>query len=125
MVNEWHTLAYQEINELTRRGLPGVWTHGFYDGWAPNYIARGREPAQLDRPLLRDLHVAGADCQTVKLPAAQTDRRWDRPNPPVNGVRWCIRSNINYQQSGVLVALKYVGDHQRRSSRTSSRRPSG
>ena len=38
VVDEWHTLAYQEITELTRRGLPGVWTHGFYDGWAPNYI---------------------------------------------------------------------------------------
>jgi hypothetical protein len=29
----------------------------------------------------------------------------------VNGVKWCIRSNINYQQSGVLVALKYVADN--------------
>jgi hypothetical protein len=37
VVDEWHTLAYQEITELTRRGLPGIWTHGFYDGWAPNY----------------------------------------------------------------------------------------
>jgi hypothetical protein len=29
----------------------------------------------------------------------------------VNGVKWCIRSNINYQESGVLTALKYVADH--------------
>jgi len=29
----------------------------------------------------------------------------------VNGLRWCIRSNINYQQSGSLIALKYVADH--------------
>jgi hypothetical protein len=42
VINEWHTLAYQEINELTKRGLPGVWTHGFYDGWAPNYMLRSR-----------------------------------------------------------------------------------
>ena len=40
-----------------------------------------------------------------------TERRWDRPNPPVNGVKWCIRSNINYQESGVLTALKYVADN--------------
>jgi hypothetical protein len=32
LTDELHTLAYQEITELTRRGLPGVWTHGFYDG---------------------------------------------------------------------------------------------
>jgi len=47
----------------------------------------------------------------VRLPAADTSRRWDRPNPPVNGIRWCIRSNINYQESGALIALKYTADH--------------
>ena len=45
------------------------------------------------------------------LPSRSTDRVWYRPNPPVNGVKWCIRSNINYQQSGVLIALRYVADH--------------
>jgi hypothetical protein len=29
----------------------------------------------------------------------------------VNGLRWCIRSNINYQESGALIALKYTADH--------------
>ena len=29
----------------------------------------------------------------------------------MNGVTWCIRSNHNYQQSGLLIALKYVADH--------------
>jgi len=52
-----------------------------------------------------------ADCQITRLPAAQTERTWDRPSPPVNGIKWCIRSNINYQESGVLTALKYVADH--------------
>ena len=23
---------------MTERGVVGVWTHGFYDGWAPNYM---------------------------------------------------------------------------------------
>ncbi|MEJ7759031.1 MAG: M14 family zinc carboxypeptidase [Gemmatimonadaceae bacterium] len=112
VVNEWHTLAYQEINELTRRGLPGVWTHGFYDGWAPNYTILA--VANLHNSIGRFYETftsRGADCHTVRLPASATERRWDRTNPPVNGVRWCIRSNINYQQSGVLVALRYVADH--------------
>lgn len=112
VVNEWHTLAYQEINELTRRGLPGVWTHGFYDGWAPNYTILA--VANLHNSIGRFYETftsRGADCHTVKLPLASTERRWDRTNPPVNGIRWCIRSNLNYQQSGVLVALRYVADH--------------
>ena len=111
VVNEWHTLAYEEITELTRRGLPGIWTHGFYDGWAPNYMLA---IANLHNSIGRFYETytsRNADCHTVRLGASQTERRWDRPNPPVNGVRWCIRSNINFQQSGVLVALKYVGDH--------------
>ncbi len=112
VVDEWHTLAYQEITELTRRGLPGVWTHGFYDGWAPNYTLLS--VANLHNSIGRFYETytsSGAGCRTVKLPAADTARRWDRPNPPVNGVRWCIRNNINYQESGSLVALRYVADH--------------
>ena len=112
VIDEWHTLAYQEITELTRRGLPGVWTHGFYDGWAPNYTLLA--VANLHNSIGRFYETytsRGADCHTVRLPAASTERRWDRPNPPVNGVKWCIRSNINYQQSGALIALRYVADH--------------
>ncbi|MDO8502459.1 MAG: M14 family zinc carboxypeptidase [Gemmatimonadaceae bacterium] len=112
VVDEWHTLAYQEITELTRRGLPGVWTHGFYDGWAPNYTLLA--VANLHNSIGRFYETytsRGADCLTVRLPASSTERRWDRPNPPVNGVKWCIRSNINYQQSGALIALRYVADH--------------
>ena len=112
VVDEWHTLAYQEITELTRRGLPGVWTHGFYDGWAPNYTLLA--VANLHNSIGRFYETytsRGADCHTVRLPASSTERRWDRPNPPVNGIKWCIRSNINYLQSGALVALRYVADH--------------
>ncbi len=38
VVDEWQKMAYVEIEEMTKRGVPGVWTHGFYDGWAPNYM---------------------------------------------------------------------------------------
>jgi hypothetical protein len=111
VVDEWHTLAYQEITELTRRGLPGVWTHGFYDGWAPNYmLAIGNLHNSIGR-FYETFTSSGSACRTVKLPTASLERRWDRPNPPVNGVKWCIRSNINFQESGVLVALRYVADH--------------
>jgi hypothetical protein len=99
VVDEWHKLAYEEINERT---------HGFYDGWAPNYVLA---IANLHNGIGRFYETytsSGADCHTVNLRGNQTDREWYRPNPPVNGVTWCIRSNINYQQSGVIVALRYV-----------------
>lgn len=111
VVDEWHTLAYQEITELTRRGLPGVWTHGFYDGWTPNYLFTMANFHNAIGRFYETYTSQGADCHTVKLARDATERRWDRPNPPVNGIKWCIRSNINYQQSGLLVALRYVADH--------------
>jgi hypothetical protein len=110
-VGEWHTLAYQEVNELTKRGLPGVWTHGFYDGWAPNYMLGIAQFRNSMGKFYETYTSGGADCQIVSLPAASASKEWYRPNPPVNGIKWCIRSNINYQQSGVLVALKYVADN--------------
>ena len=30
VINEWQKMAYNEIEEMTKRGVPGVWTHGFY-----------------------------------------------------------------------------------------------
>ena len=34
VVDEWQKMAYVEIEEMTKRGVPGVWTHGYYDGWS-------------------------------------------------------------------------------------------
>ena len=107
-VNEWYTLAMQEITELTKRGLPGVWTHGFYDGWAPNFlffVANGRNA--IGR-FYETFTGFGAECDTARIGPTQRSVEWFRPNPPLDGVRWCIRNNINYQQAGLLVALDYV-----------------
>ena len=37
-VTEWWWLAQNEIMEMTKRGVPGVWTYNYYDGWVPNYL---------------------------------------------------------------------------------------
>jgi hypothetical protein len=115
VVNEWHTLAYNEMNEMAKRDMPGVWTHGFYDGWAPNYmlamvnlhnsIGRFYETMSATGP-------GGNGCMTTTFtPGSQVEKEWDRFNPPVPGVKWCFRNNINYQQSGVLFGMKYVADN--------------
>lgn len=107
VVDEWHVLAYHEIEEMTKRGVPGVWTHGFYDGWAPNYmfyVANGHN--SIGR-FYETFGNGGADTmdRTVR---AESQRDWFRPNPPWPRVKWSIRNNINMQQSGVLLALNYV-----------------
>ena len=37
-VDEWWILAQTEMMEMTKRGVPGVWTYNYYDGWVPNYM---------------------------------------------------------------------------------------
>ncbi len=113
-VNEWHQLAFNEVNELSRRGLPGVWTHDFYDGWAPNYVMFIANLRNSIGRFYETYTSFGAECDTARLQARQTSLQWFRPNPPLDGIRWCIRNNINYQQSGVLLSLSYTAQNDRR-----------
>ena len=104
MIDEWHRMAYNEVNELTRRGLPGVWTHGFYDGWAPSYmfwIGMGHNS------IGRFYETFGNRWPTTenRVVRSASERTWYRPNPPLPTVRWSLRNNVNFQQSALLIAL--------------------
>lgn len=112
-IDEWQLLAYHEVEEMTKRGVPGVWTHGFYDGWAPNYmfyIANGHN--SIGR-FYETFGNGGAD--TMDRTVTQQARRdWYRPNPPFPHVRWSLRNNVNLQQSGVLLAINFVANNKER-----------
>ena len=113
-LDEFQVLAYHEVEELTKRGVPGVWTHGFYDGWAPNYmlyIATGRN--SIGR-FYETFGNGGADTRERTLGANQTSRVWYRPNPPFPRVNWSMRNNINLQQSAILFAMNFVAREKER-----------
>jgi hypothetical protein len=110
VVSEWQDLAYYEIEEMTKRGVPGVWTHGFYDGWAPNYmfyVANGHN--SIGR-FYETFGNGGADTQD-RVVRQESNRDWFRPNPPLSRVKWSIRNNVNMQQSALLLAMSYVGNN--------------
>jgi len=110
VVNEWQALAYHEIEEMTKRGVPGVWTHGFYDGWAPNYmfyVANGHN--SIGR-FYETFGNGGADTQDRTV-GNQSERTWFRPNPPLPRVKWSLRNNVNMQQSAILFAMNYVANN--------------
>jgi hypothetical protein len=113
VVDEWQDMAYHEIEEMTRRGVPGVWTHGFYDGWAANYmfyVANGHN--SIGR-FYETFGNGGADTMDRTV-GAESQRDWFRPNPPLPRVRWSMRNNINMQESGVLLGLDYVARNRER-----------
>jgi hypothetical protein len=113
VVDEWHALAYHEIEEMTKRGVPGVWTHGFYDGWAPNYmfyVANGHN--SIGR-FYETFGNGGADTQD-RVVGQQSQRDWFRPNPPFPRVKWSMRNNNNMQQSAILLAMNKVAHDKER-----------
>ncbi len=113
VVDEWHALAYHEIEEMTKRGVPGVWTHGFYDGWAPNYmfyVANGHN--SIGR-FYETFGNGGADTQD-RVVGPQSQRDWFRPNPPFPRVKWSMRNNNNMQQSAILLAMNKVAQDKER-----------
>ena len=113
VVDEWNLLAYHEIEEMTKRGVPGVWTHGFYDGWAPNYmfyVANGHNSIGRFYETFGN-SVADTQDRTV---GAQAQRDWFRPNPPQPRVKWSLRNNINMQQSAILLAMNFVANNKDR-----------
>ncbi|MBX3146886.1 MAG: hypothetical protein KF785_08935 [Gemmatimonadales bacterium] len=106
-IDEWWLMSKTEVVELTKRGVPGVWTYGFYDGWVPNYLfflahshnAIGR---------FYEVQSYGPDTNTVRNPPARTSREWFRGNPPLPSIAWGPRNNANIQQSALLVVLNHV-----------------
>ena len=94
MIDEWHRMGFNEMDELTRRGVPGVWVHGFWDGWAPNYLfwlGAGRNT------IARFYETFGNRWPTTETRVVRgtSDRAWYRQNPPLPVVQWSLRNNVN------------------------------
>ncbi len=109
-IGEWWVLAENDVLEMTKRDVPGVWTYNFYDGWTPNYMFT---VAHAHNAIGRFYEVAGygPDNRTLRVGQNTTSREWFRPNPPLPTIEWGPRNNTNIQQSAVLISLKYVADH--------------
>ena len=109
-ITEWWMYAENDVLQMTKRGVPGVWTYSFYDGWTPNYMFT---IAHSHNSIGRFYEVAsyGPQNRTLRVGASTTSREWFRPNPPLPEIEWGPRNNTNIQQSAVLFSLKYTADN--------------
>ncbi len=107
-IDEWWLLAETEVMEMAKRGVPGVFTYGFYDGWVPNYLfwialthnSFGR---------FYEVQSYGPDInENLRLQPTATSREWFRPNPPLPSIKWGPRNNTNIQESALLLAMNKV-----------------
>jgi hypothetical protein len=106
-IDEWWAMAENDVMEMTKRGVPGVWTYGFYDGWTPNYLFFiAHTHNEVGR--FYEVQSYGPDNYVVKPRPTTTSREWFRPNPPLDSINWGPRNNTNIQESAILFSLSNV-----------------
>ena len=112
--------ANYEMSQLTKMGMPGVWTHGYVDGWSPGYVTTMSSNHNGLWRFYEIMGNAGATTMHRFIPETRpelkgggagpggdvTKRQWYRPVPPYKDVMWSLRNNTNYAETGVLTALE-------------------
>jgi hypothetical protein len=114
LTNEWQMIGWNNVQEMTRLGMPGVFAFGTFDTWSPGYLMFiAATHNGISR--LYETFGNGGSAETLDrtLSAEQTSRTWYRQNPPLPRVKWSLRNNNNYEQTGLLVSLSYFANNRR------------
>ncbi len=112
VTNEWQLIGWNNVQEMTRYGMPGVFAHGNFDTWSPGYLMFiAATHNGISR--LYETFGNGGSAETVErvLGPNDTQRSWFKQNPPLPRVMWSLRNNNNYEQTGLLVSLNYIASN--------------
>jgi len=111
LTSEWQMIGWHNVNEMTKFGMPGVFTHGTFDTWSPGYLMFIAAMHNGISRLYETFGNGGADTLDRSLTPSQTSRTWYRQNPPLPKTKWSQRNNNNYEQTGLLVSLNQFADN--------------
>lgn len=111
LTDEWQMIGWHNVSEMTKFGMPGVFTHGTFDTWTPGYLMFIAATHNGISRLYETFGNGGADTLDRTLGTADTARTWYRQNPPLPKARWSQRNNNNYQETGLLVSLNHFADN--------------
>ena len=112
LTNEWQMIGWNNVQEMTRLGMPGVFTHGNFDTWSPGYLMfMAATHNGISR--LYETFGNGGTAETVErtLSPNETSRTWYRQSPPLPRAMWSLRNNNNYEETGLLVSLNYFAQN--------------
>jgi len=107
LADEWQMLGWNNVSEMTKFGMPGVFAHGNFDTWSPGYLMFIAAAHNGISRLYETFGNAGADTVERTLSPQEYARTWFKQNPPLPKVQWSHRNNNNYEQTGLLTALSY------------------
>ncbi len=107
LADEWQMMGWNNVSEMTKLGMPGVFTHGTFDTWSPSYLMFIAAMHNGISRLYETFGNGGADTEERTLRPNEYARTWFKQNPPLPKTEWSQRNNNNYEQTGVLTALHY------------------
>jgi hypothetical protein len=111
LTDEWQLLGWKNISDMTKFGMPGVFTHGTFDTWSPGYLMFFAATHNGISRLYETFGNGGADTEERTLEPDEYERTWYRQNPPLPKAKWSQRNNNNYEETGLLVSLHYFADN--------------
>jgi len=107
LADEWQMMGWNNVSEMTKFGMPGVFTHGTFDTWSPGYLMFIAAMHNGISRLYETFGNGGADTEERTLRPNEYSRTWYRQNPPLPKAKWSQRNNNNYEETGVLTGLAY------------------
>ena len=102
---EFLELSMHEVESMTAMGMPGVSTWNFGEAFAHLYLD---SVAMNHNSIGRGYETFGngsAETEKRSISAGATTMEWYRPLPPPHEATWSARDNLNYQETGALIAL--------------------
>jgi hypothetical protein len=113
LVDEWQMIGARNVADMTKFGMPGVFTHGDFDTWSPGYLMFLAAMHNGISRLYETFGNGGADTRVRTLEPGEYGRTWFRPNPPLPKAAWSQRNNNNYEETGLLTSLHYFNENKR------------
>src|SRR6267378_876296 len=113
LTDEWQMIGARNVADMTKFGMPGVFTHGDFDTWSPGYLMFIAAMHNGISRLYETFGNGGADTQERTLDPEEYSRTWFRQNPPLPKTLWSQRDNNNYEQTGLLTSLHYFNENKR------------
>jgi len=111
LTDEWQLIGWNNVSEMTKFGMPGVFAHGNFDTWSPGYLMFIAATHNGISRLYETFGNGGADTLERTLSPSEYQRTWYKQNPPLPKAKWSQRNNNNYEQSALLTSLYYFGNN--------------
>ncbi|HEV3058812.1 MAG TPA: M14 family zinc carboxypeptidase, partial [Vicinamibacterales bacterium] len=113
LADEWQMIGWNNVSEMTKFGMPGVFTHGNFDTWSPGYLMFIAALHNGISRLYETFGNGGADTVERELRPDEYARTWYKQNPPLPKTVWSQRNNNNYEETGLLTSLHYFAGNGR------------